>query len=104
MSVMREETFGPVIGLMSVSGDDEALSLMNDTRYGLTASVFSASQTRATAMMSKLNAGTVYWNCCDRVSATTPWTGWNQSGIGSTLSDEGIRAFLKPKAWHLRAP
>ena len=62
MSVMREETFGPVIGLMSVSGDDEALRLMNDTRYGLTASVFSASQTRATALMSKLNAGTVNRN------------------------------------------
>lgn len=104
MSVMRDETFGPVIGLMSVSDDEEALRLMNDTIYGLTASVFSASQTRAAGMMSQLNAGTVYWNCCDRVSPNTPWTGWNQSGLGSTLSDEGIRAFLKPKAWHLRAP
>ena len=104
MSVMRDETFGPVIGLMSVSDDAEALGLMNDTTYGLTASVFSGSQTRAAAMMSQLNAGTVYWNCCDRVSAATPWTGWNQSGLGSTLSDEGIRAFLKPKAWHLRPP
>ncbi|MGB0648386.1 MAG: aldehyde dehydrogenase family protein, partial [Bradymonadia bacterium] len=104
MKVMKEESFGPIIGLMSVSGDAEALELMNDTTYGLTASVFSTDKPRATKLLSQVNAGTVYWNCCDRVSAGTPWTGWKQSGIGSTLSDEGIRAFLQPKAWHLRPP
>ena len=104
MKVMKEESFGPIIGLMSVSGDSEALELMNDTTYGLTASVFSTDKQRATKLLSHINAGTVYWNCCDRVSAATPWTGWKQSGMGSTLSDEGIRAFLQPKAWHLRPP
>ena len=104
MSLMQAETFGPVIGLMSVSSDEEALRLMNDTVYGLTASVYSKDRQRAMSMMGRLNAGTVYWNCCDRVSPSTPWTGWNLSGLGSTLSDEGIRAFTKPKAWHLRTP
>ena len=75
MKVMREESFGPIIGLMSVSGDAEALELMNDTTYGLTASVFSTAKPRATKLLSQVNAGTVYWNCCDRVSAATPWTG-----------------------------
>jgi acyl-CoA reductase-like NAD-dependent aldehyde dehydrogenase len=51
-----------------------------------------------------VNAGSVYWNCCDRVSPRLPWTGRKHSGQGSTLSTHGIRTFLQPKAWHLRAP
>ncbi len=103
MDLMREESFGPIIGLQSVETDDEAIQLMNDTRYGLTASVFTADKNRADKMLAGLNAGSVYWNCCDRVSPRLPWTGWNDSGVGSTLGIEGIRAFLQPKAWHLRS-
>ena len=90
-----------MIGLVSV-GDDNDINLMNDSSYGLTASIYGQDRTQASALLGQLNAGTVYWNCCDRVSPNTPWTGWGLSGLGSTLSDEGIRAFLKPKAWHFR--
>lgn len=103
MDVMREESFGPIIGIQKVSGDAEAVSLMNDNRYGLTASVFSENETRARHVLEQLQAGTVYWNCCDRVSPNLPWTGWKDSGMGSTLGLDGIRAFLQPKGWHLRS-
>ncbi|HYH57049.1 MAG TPA: aldehyde dehydrogenase family protein, partial [Anseongella sp.] len=101
-SLMREESFGPVIGIMKVKDDREALRLMQDTAYGLTASVYSSSRERAAAILEQVDAGTAYWNCCDRVSAAVPWSGRKQSGIGATLSHQGIRAFTKPKAWHLR--
>jgi acyl-CoA reductase-like NAD-dependent aldehyde dehydrogenase len=87
---------------MKVQDDAEAIRLMNDTEYGLTAAVYTASKERADSMMQKLNAGTVYWNCCDRVSPYTPWSGRKNSGLGSTLSTIGIRAFVQPKAYHLR--
>jgi acyl-CoA reductase-like NAD-dependent aldehyde dehydrogenase len=102
MALMQEESFGPVIGIMKVQDDAEAIRLMNDTEYGLTAAVYTASKERADSMMQKLNAGTVYWNCCDRVSPYTPWSGRKNSGLGSTLSTIGIRAFVQPKAYHLR--
>ena len=100
---MREESFGPIIGIMKVSGDDEAVSLMNDTEYGLTAAVYTSDAKRADAISSKLNVGTVYWNCCDRVSPNVPWTGRGNSGLGSTLSYQGIRAFTQPKAYQMRS-
>jgi acyl-CoA reductase-like NAD-dependent aldehyde dehydrogenase len=102
MKVMKEETFGPVVGIQKVSGDEEAVQLMQDTSYGLTAAVYSSSYERAEKVMKKMNTGTVYWNCCDRVSATLPWSGRGNSGIGSTLSYHGIRAFVQPKAYHIR--
>lgn len=102
MSVMREETFGPVIGIQRVSGDDEAIALMNDTDYGLTAAVYSSDRKRAMAILAQVNSGSAYWNCCDRVSPRLPWTGRGNSGIGSTLSTLGIRTFLQPRGWHLR--
>ncbi|MEO8925094.1 MAG: aldehyde dehydrogenase family protein [Caldimonas sp.] len=102
MLLMREESFGPVIGIQKVKGDDEALALMNDTRYGLTAGVYTRDEARARKLLGRLNAGSVYWNCCDRVSPRLPWSGHGDSGIGVTLSSYGIRAFTRPKAWHLR--
>lgn len=102
MSLMREESFGPLIGIQKVSGDEEAVRLMNDTRYGLTAGVFTPDQSRAEALLARVNAGSVYWNCCDRVSPRLPWSGCGDSGIGLTLSTYGIQAFTRPKAWHLR--
>jgi acyl-CoA reductase-like NAD-dependent aldehyde dehydrogenase len=103
MDVMREESFGPIIGIMKVNSDEEAISLMNDTSYGLTAGVYSSSQARAEQILEKTDAGSGYWNCCDRVSAALPWSGRKNSGFGSTLSHLGLRAFTKPKAYHLRA-
>jgi len=102
MAVMREESFGPIIGIMRVENDAEAVALMNDTDYGLTAGVYSASQQRAETILAQINAGSGYWNCCDRVSAALPWSGRGHSGFGSTLSEVGLRAFTKPKAYHLR--
>ncbi len=104
MELMREESFGPIIGIQKVSGDVEALQLMNDTRYGLTAGVYSPDEARAKALLAQVNAGSVYWNCCDRVSPRLPWSGYGDSGIGLTLSSYGIQTFTRPKAWHLRQP
>jgi acyl-CoA reductase-like NAD-dependent aldehyde dehydrogenase len=100
MRVMREESFGPIIGIARVKSDDEAIALMNDTEYGLTAGIYTRDTARAHRVMQRVNAGTAYVNCCDRVSPRLPWTGRKHSGIGSTLSEYGIRAFLQPKAWH----
>jgi acyl-CoA reductase-like NAD-dependent aldehyde dehydrogenase len=102
MRVMREESFGPIIGLMPVPDDERALELMADTEYGLTAAVYSNDRARAERILSALDVGSAYWNCCDRVSPRLPWSGRHCSGIGCTLGSAGIRAFLKPKAWHLR--
>lgn len=102
MAVMRDETFGPMIGIQRVSGDAEAVAQMNDTTYGLTSSVFTPDEQRARAILGQVNSGTVYWNCCDRVSPRLPWSGRGHSGMGLTLSTEGIRAFTRPRAWHLR--
>ncbi|MNK24423.1 NAD/NADP-dependent betaine aldehyde dehydrogenase [compost metagenome] len=102
MLVMQEESFGPIIGIMKVKDDAEALKMMQDTDYGLTASVYSADQSRAEKILAQLDAGSGYWNCCDRVSAALPWSGRKYSGIGATLSHQGLRAFTKPKAYHLR--
>lgn len=102
MAVMLEESFGPIIGIQKVRNDDEAAAFMNDTTYGLTASVYTPDEARARRVLAALDTGTVYWNCCDRVSPRLPWSGRRHSGIGSTLSLEGIRTFTRPKAWHLR--
>ncbi len=104
MSVMREETFGPVIGIQKVSSDQEACALMNDSEYGLTASVYSQSLERATHILGSLETGTAYWNCCDRVSPRLPWSGRRHSGIGVTLGSQGIAAFVHARAWHLSGP
>ena len=102
MELMREESFGPLIGIQKVAGDGEAVKLMNDTRYGLTAGVFTPDEARARRLLAQVNAGSVYWNCCDRVSPRLPWSGRGDSGLGLTLSTYGIQAFTRPKAWHLR--
>ena len=104
MAVMREESFGPIIGLMPVAGDAEAIRLMNDTDYGLTAGVYTRERRRAARILARVHAGSVYWNCCDRVSPRLPWSGLGHSGIGLTLSTYGIETFTRPKAWHLKAP
>lgn len=102
MSVMKDETFGPVIGVMKVKSDEEAVALMNDTEYGLTASVYSKNIDRAKQILTQVDAGTAYINCCDRVSPYLPWAGRKNSGLGATLSYLGILAFAKPRGWHVR--
>jgi len=104
MDVMRDESFGPVIGIMPVRNDAEAVKLMNDTEYGLTAGVYTNDRRRAEKILAGVGSGSVYWNCCDRVSPRLPWSGVGNSGIGLTLSTYGIETFTRPKAWHLRHP
>jgi acyl-CoA reductase-like NAD-dependent aldehyde dehydrogenase len=104
MALMRDETFGPLIGIQKVKDDDEALRLMNDTEYGLTAGVYTGDESRARGLLAGVNSGSAYWNCCDRVSPRLPWSGRRHSGVGVTLGLAGIRAFVQPKAWHLKRP
>jgi acyl-CoA reductase-like NAD-dependent aldehyde dehydrogenase len=102
MKVMRDESFGPIIGIQAVADDDAAVDLMNDSEYGLTAGVYTPDARRAKELLGRVQAGSVYWNCCDRVSPRLPWSGVKHSGIGLTLSRYGIETFTRPKAWHLR--
>ena len=104
MAVMRDETFGPLVGVMAVRDDEEAVARMADTEYGLTAGVYSANESRARALLARLDTGSSYWNCCDRISPRLPWSGRRASGMGTTLGADGIRAMTRPRAWHLRAP
>ncbi len=103
MALMKDESFGPIIGIQKVADDAEAVALMNDSEYGLTAGVYTPNQQRARKILAQVHSGSVYWNCCDRVSPRLPWSGVGHSGIGLTLSTYGITTFTRPKAWHLRA-
>ena len=103
MALMRDESFGPIIGIQKVKDDAEAVRLMNDTEYGLTAGVYTPDEKRARRILARVHAGSAYWNCCDRVSPRLPWSGVGHSGIGLTLSTYGIQTFTRPKAWHLRS-
>ena len=102
MKVMKEETFGPVKAVMKVQDDEQAIALMNDSDFGLTASVFSSDHNRAKLILDRVDSGTSYINCLDRVSAYLPWSGRKGSGIGSTHSFHGIYAFCKPRGIHER--
>jgi len=101
-SVMREESFGPLVPVVRVAGDDEALALMNDSRYGLTASVWTADPRRAEWFAARHDAGTIYRNRCDVLDPALPWTGFRDSGKGTTLSSHGFRHLTRPKAIHFR--
>jgi acyl-CoA reductase-like NAD-dependent aldehyde dehydrogenase len=103
MALMKDESFGPIIGIQAVADDAAAVDLMNDTEYGLTAGVYTPDAKRARKILAQVRAGSVYWNCCDRVSPRLPWSGLGHSGIGLTLSKYGIQTFTRPKAWHLRS-
>jgi acyl-CoA reductase-like NAD-dependent aldehyde dehydrogenase len=103
MALMRDESFGPIIGIQKVNDDAEAVRLMNDTEFGLTAGVYTPDEKRARKLLAQVHAGSAYWNCCDRVSPRLPWSGVGHSGIGLTLSTYGIQTFTRPKAWHLRS-
>jgi acyl-CoA reductase-like NAD-dependent aldehyde dehydrogenase len=104
MDVMREESFGPIIGIQKVADDDGAVKLMNDTQYGLTAGVYTRDEARARRILAQVRAGSVYWNCCDRVSPRLPWSGVGHSGVGLPLTTSGIERFPRQNAWHLRTP
>jgi acyl-CoA reductase-like NAD-dependent aldehyde dehydrogenase len=100
--VMQEETFGPILPVLAVADDDEALARMDDTRYGLTASVWTRSRERAERFARELDAGTVYQNRCDYLEPALAWTGARDSGIGSTLSVYGLLHLTRRKSLHFR--
>ena len=102
MSVMTEESFGPVVGIMKVGSDDEAVDLMNDSCFGLTASIWTADETAAVAIGGRADTGTWYQNRCDFLDPALAWTGVKLSGRGCTLSALGYEALTRPKSFHLR--
>jgi len=102
MSIMREESFGPVIGIMKVRGDEEAVQLMNDSEFGLTASVWTKDAEAADRLAEELEAGTIYMNRCDYLDPALAWTGWKNSGRGVTLSKLGYEVLTRPKSRHFR--
>jgi acyl-CoA reductase-like NAD-dependent aldehyde dehydrogenase len=102
MRVMRDESFGPVVGIMPVEGDDEAVRLMNDSRFGLTASVWTSDAGVAESIGDRLETGTVFMNRCDYLDPALCWTGCKDTGRGAGLSRLGFMALTRPKSYHLR--
>jgi len=104
MRVMTEETFGPVVGIMKVADDAEAIRLMNDSAYGLTAAIFTRDLAAAEAIGDNVETGTVFLNRCDALDPALPWVGVKDTGRGYTLSRWGYETLTRPKAYHLRLP
>jgi acyl-CoA reductase-like NAD-dependent aldehyde dehydrogenase len=102
MRVMTEESFGPVVGIQKVRDDEEALALMNDSEFGLTAAIFSADAEAAMALAERVEAGTVFLNRCDYLDPALAWTGVKNSGRGCTLSSVGYEQLTRPKSFHFK--
>lgn len=102
MRVMREESFGPVVGIMKVSGDEEAIALMNDSPYGLTASLWTEDAARAARIGARIETGTIFMNRADYLDPALCWTGCKDTGRGGALSAIGFHNLTRPKSYHLR--
>ena len=102
MSVMRDESFGPVVGIMKVSSDEEAIELMNDSAFGLTAAIWTSDIEAAHSIGNRIETGTVFMNRCDSLDPALTWTGVKNTGRGATLSSIGYEALTRPKSFHLR--
>jgi acyl-CoA reductase-like NAD-dependent aldehyde dehydrogenase len=102
MRVMRDETFAPVVGIMKVEGDDEAIRLMNDSAFGLTASLWTRDPARAARVGARVETGTVFMNRCDYLDPGLCWTGCKDTGRGGALSVLGYHALTRPKSYHLK--
>lgn len=102
MRVMTEESFGPVVGIMPVASDDEAIALMNDSEFGLTAAIFTRDIATGEALARRLEAGTVFTNRCDYLDPELAWTGVKHSGRGCSLSRLGFDSLTRPKSFHLK--
>ena len=99
---MVEESFGPVVGIQAVKDDEEAVTLMNDSRYGLTASIWTQDADAALRIGERVETGTWFMNRCDYLDPALAWTGVKDSGRGCTLSTLGLETFTRPKSFHLR--
>ena len=102
MSLMRDESFAPIVGVMRVTDDDEAIGLMNDSAFGLTASIWTRDLEAARRLGERLATGTVFMNRCDYLDPALAWTGVKDSGRGATLSRIGYETLTRPKSYHLR--
>ncbi|MEQ8676347.1 MAG: aldehyde dehydrogenase family protein [Aggregatilineales bacterium] len=102
MDIMIEESFGPVVGIMPVASDEEAIALMNDSKFGLTASIWTQDVDAALKIGNQVNTGTWYMNRCDYLDPALAWTGVKDSGRGCTLSMIGYESLTRPKSFHLR--
>jgi acyl-CoA reductase-like NAD-dependent aldehyde dehydrogenase len=102
MEVMTEESFGPVVGIMKVKSDEEALTLMNDSEFGLTASIWTNDEDKAIDIGNKVETGTWFMNRCDYLDPYLSWTGVKNTGRGCTLSAIGYDQLTRPKSYHLR--
>ena len=102
MSVMREESFGPIVGIMKVQNDEEAIALMNDSPYGLTASIWTTDTDHAATIGDRIETGTVFMNRCDYVDPGLVWTGVKDTGKGGAMSVVGYENLTRPKSYHLR--
>ena len=102
MAVMREESFGPVVGIMPVSGDEQAITLMNDSTFGLSASIWTQDLAAAERLGDDIATGTVFMNRCDYLDPALAWTGVKNSGRGVTLSPMGYDHLTRAKSFHLR--
>ncbi|MEO0429449.1 MAG: aldehyde dehydrogenase family protein [Pseudomonadota bacterium] len=102
MRVMRDESFGPVVGIMAVRDDAEALSLMNDSDFGLTASLWTSDPERAVRIGDGIETGTVFMNRCDYLDPALCWTGCKETGRGAALSELGYQSLTRPKSFHLK--
>ena len=103
MSIMTEENFGPVVGIMKVGSDEEAVTLMNDSAYGLTASIWTRDMAAGETLAQDVEAGTVFINRCDYLDPALAWTGIKNSGRGCTLSSIGFEHLTRPKSFHFKA-
>ena len=102
MSLMRAENFGPVVGIMKVNSDDEAVALMNDSEFGLTASLWTGDPDRAAQVGARIETGTVFMNRCDYLDPGLCWTGRKNTGRGGALSHIGYQNLTRPKSYHLK--
>ena len=102
MPVMQEESFGPVVGIMKVRNDAEAIALMNDSQYGLTAALWTPDIDRATHIADQLDTGTVFMNRCDYLDPALCWTGCKDTGRGGSLSEIGFHNLTRPKSYHMK--
>lgn len=102
MDIMMDESFGPVIGIMKVKSDEEAIKLMNDSEFGLTASIWTKNQNRAKKIAEELETGTVFQNRCDVLDPELPWVGVKNSGLGASLGEIGIQQLTRPKSYNFK--
>ena len=102
MRLMNEESFAPVIGIMKVKSDEEAIAFMNDSQYGLTAAIWTSDEDAALSIGERVETGTWFMNRCDYLDPALAWTGVKDSGRGCTLSSVGYESLTRPKSFHLR--